>query len=161
MAGRTPRPSRKLEALQAQRALHPRPQDVTDPLFQESTFFDAHDIVQVKYEMLRRVRLDARRVSEAAADFGFSRPSFYTARAAFQRAGLPGLLPQKRGPRQPYKLTDAVLAVLATVRTADGSVPRATALATVLKDQFGITAHPRSIERSLLRYIERQEKKRR
>ena len=56
-----------------------------------------------------------RRVSDAAADFGFSRPSFYAARAAFQRAGLPGLLPQKRGPRQPHKLTDDVLAFLATV----------------------------------------------
>jgi transposase len=161
MAGRTPRPSRKLATLKAQGALHPRPQDVTDPLFQESTFFDAHDIVQVKYEMLRRVRLEARRVSDAAADFGFSRPSFYAARAAFQRAGLPGLLPQKRGPRQPHKLTDAVLAVLATVRTDGGSVPRTTALASILKDRFGITAHPRSIERSLLRYSERQEKKRR
>jgi hypothetical protein len=162
MPGRgTPRPSRKRESLKTQGALHPRPQDVTDPLFRESTFFDAHDIVQVKYEMLRRVRLDARRVSEAAADFGFSRPSFYAARAAVQRGGLPGLLPQKRGPRQPHKLTDDVLAALATVRTEDGSVPRTTALATILTDRFGITAHPRSIERSLLRYIERQEKKRR
>ena len=154
-------PSRKLEALKAEGALHPRPQDVTDPLFRESPFFDAHDLVQVKYEMLRRVRLEERSVSEAAADFGFSRPSFYTARAAFQRAGLPGLLPQKRGPRQAHKLTDDVLASLATVRNEDGSVPRTTALATILRDRFGITAHPRSIERSLVRYIERQEKKRR
>jgi transposase len=115
----------------------------------------------VKYEMLRRVRLEARRVSDAAADFGFSRPSFYAAKAAFQRAGLPGLLPQKRGPRQPHKLTDEVLAVLARVRTDGGSVPRTTALASILKDRFGITADPRSIGRSLLRYSKRQEKKRR
>ncbi len=162
MAGRgAPRPSRKVEALQAQGTLHPRPQDVTDPLFRESTFFDPHDIVQVKYEMLRRVRLDARRVSDAAADFGFSRPSFYAARAAFQRGGVPGLLPQKRGPRRPHKLTDEVLTVLATARTADGTVPRTAALAALLQERFGITAHPRSIERSLLRFIERQEKKRR
>jgi transposase len=162
MAGRgAPRPSRKLDALKAQGTLHPRPQDVTDSLFRESTFFDPHDIVQVKYEMLRRVRLDARRVSDAAADFGFSRPSFYAARAAFQRGGLPGLLPQKRGPRQPHKLTDEVLTVLATARTPDGNVPRTAALAALAKERFGITAHPRSIERSLLRFIERQEKKRR
>lgn len=162
MAGRgAPRPSKKLDALKAQGTLHPRPQDVTDPLFRESPFFDAHDIVQVKYEMLRRVRLEAQRVSDAAADFGFSRPSFYTARAAFQRGGMPGLLPLKRGPRQPHKLTDDVLVVLATLRTTDGTVPRTTALAALVKDRFGITAHPRSIERSLLRYIQRQEKKRR
>src|SRR5437879_6547826 len=134
MPGRAPRHSRKLTTLKAHGALHPRPQDVTDPLFQESTFFDAHDLVQVKYEMLRRVRLEARPVSEAAAAFGFSRPSFYAARAAFQRAGLPGLLPQKRGPRHPHKLTDEILAVLATARTDDSSA-RTTALASIVKDR--------------------------
>ena len=155
------RSSRKREALQAHGALHPRAQDVTDPLFRESPFFDAHDIVQVKYEMLRRVRIDERQISETAASFGFSRPSFYAARTAFQEAGLPGLLPRKRGPRQPHKLTDEVLAVLATARAKDGSVLRTTALAAIVHDRFGITAHPRSIERSLVRYLQRQEKKRR
>jgi transposase len=162
MSERTaPRASRKLDTLKAQGAAHPRPQDVTDSLFRESPFFDPHDLVQVKYEMLRRVRLDQRRVSEAAADFGFSRPSFYAARAAFSEGGLPGLLPKKRGPHQPHKLTDDVLEVLATARTDEGAVPRAPALAALLKDRFGITAHPRSIERRLLRYIQRREKKRR
>jgi hypothetical protein len=98
------------------------------------------NIVQVKYEMLRRVRIDEQQVAETAAAFGFSRPSFYAARAAFQQAGLPGLLPRKRGPRQAHKLTDEVLAVLTTVRADDGSVPRTTALAAIVKDRFGITA---------------------
>ena len=84
-ARRAAPPPRKLEALHAHGAVHPRPQDVTDPLFHESVFFDAHDLVQVKYEMLRRVRIDEQMVSETAAAFGFSRPSFYTARTAFQR----------------------------------------------------------------------------
>jgi transposase len=140
--------------------LHPRPQDVTDPLFRESVFFDADDLVQVKYEMLRRVRIDAQAVSETAAAFGFSRPSFYTARTAFQREGLVGLLPRKRGPRHAHKLTDAVLAVLAAARTEDGTVPSTTALVRLLKQQFGITAHPRSVARSLRRYAQPQEKKR-
>jgi hypothetical protein len=34
-------------------------------------------------------------------------------------------------------------------------------LAAIVKDRFGITAHPRSIERSLVRYRQPQEKKRR
>ncbi|MGH7447811.1 MAG: helix-turn-helix domain-containing protein [Longimicrobiales bacterium] len=160
-AGRPTRSARKLEALQEHGALHPRPQDVTDPLFHESPFFDARDIVQVKYEMLRRVRVDERQVSETAVAFGFSRPSFYAARSAFQQEGLPGLLPQKRGPRRAHKLTDEVIAVLAAARTEDGAVPGAKALAKTLKDQFGITAHPRSIERSLQRYRQQREKKRR
>jgi transposase len=159
MPRRTARSSRKLESLQEHGALHPRPQDVTDPLFHESPFFDARDLVQVKYEMLRRVRIDERQVSETAAAFGFSRPSFYAARNAFEQEGLPGLLPQKRGPRHAHKLTDEVLAVLAAARTEDGVAPHATMLAKILKERFGITAHPRSIERSLQRYRQRREKK--
>ncbi len=159
-ARRAAPPPRKLEALHAHGAVHPRPQDVTDPLFHESVFFDAHDLVQVKYEMLRRVRIDEQMVSETAAAFGFSRPSFYTARTAFQRDGLPGLLPRKRGPRHAHKLTDDVLAVLAMARTAEGTVPSTTTLVRLLKEHCGITAHPRSIARSLLRYAHRQEKKR-
>jgi transposase len=128
-------------------------------LFHESPFFDARDLVQVKYEMLRRVRIDERQVSETAAAFGLSRPSFYAARSAFEQEGLPGLLPQKRGPRGAHKLTNEVLAVLAAARTEDGAVPRTTVLAGILKERFGITAHPRSIERSLQRYRQQREKK--
>ena len=41
-------------------ALHPHPERVTDPLFQHGPFFDARDAVQVKYEMLRAVRVERR-----------------------------------------------------------------------------------------------------
>lgn len=160
MAKRPARAAPRVQALQARGALHAHPQDVNAPLFHDSAFFDPHDVVQVKYEMLRRVRTEPTSVSEAAADFGFSRPAFYHARAAFTREGLPGLLPRKRGPKQPHKLTDEVLAVLVAARTADGQVPRATELAAVVRRQFGIVAHPRTIERSVRRYRARQEKKR-
>ena len=160
MARHPARVAHRVQALKARGALHSHPQDVTEALFRDSAFFDPHDVVQVKYEMLRRVRTETASVSEAAADFGFSRPAFYQARAAFTREGLPGLLPRKRGPKQPHKLTDDVLAVLATARTDDGRVPRATELAALVKRQFGIVAHPRSIERSVRRYRTRQEKKR-
>jgi transposase len=160
MAKRPARVARRVQALKARGALHSHPQDVTELLFRDSAFFDPHDVVQVKYEMLRRVRTETTSVSDAAADFGFSRPAFYQARAAFTREGLPGLLPRKRGPKQPHKLTDDVLAVLATALTDDGRPPRATELAALAKRQFGIVAHPRSIERSVRRYRARQEKKR-
>ena len=142
----------RLQALQAHGALHPHPQDVTAPLFRDSAFFDPHDVVQVKYEMLRRVRAERASVSETAADFGFSRPAFYQARAAFAREGLPGLLPRKRGPKQPHKLTDAVVAVLATAVTEAGAPLRGPALVALLQARFGLVAHPRSIDRSVRRY---------
>jgi len=154
------RSQRRQQALKAQGALHPHPEKVTDPLFEESAFFDRHDIVQVKYEMLRRVRRDAASVSHTAVAFGFSRPAFYQARGAFERDGLPGLLPRKRGPHGPHKLTDEILSALAAKRRADGSAVSARELGMHLKEEFGITAHPRSIERSLARYRARQEKKR-
>ena len=69
-------------------------------LFQGSDFFDPDDMVQVKYEMLRQVHVDNQPVSQAAREFGFSRPSFYQANSSFAKAGLAGLAPLKRGPRR-------------------------------------------------------------
>src|SRR5215813_15557059 len=107
----------KLMTLQEHASLNPRPQAVTDPLFRENNFFDPRDLVQVKYEMLRRVRVEGISVKQASSDFGFSRPSFYQAQSAFEREGLPGLVPRKRGPHQAHKLTGEVLAFLVKART--------------------------------------------
>ena len=93
--------------------LHPHPEQVRDPLFTSgSPFFDPRDLVQVKYELLRRVRVEGDSVSQATALFGLSRPTFYTAQAAWERAGLLGLLPEPTGPRQAHKLTQEIVALL-------------------------------------------------
>lgn len=152
--------TQRQQALASAGALHPHPQAVTDPLFQDSAFFDPNDLVQVKYEMLRSVQLGSRTVVDAADVFGFSRPVFYIAQAALLREGLPGLLPHKRGPKQPHKLTDEVLAMLATAMREDGTLPSGDELAALLAQQRGIQAHPRTIIRRLSAYLERQEKKR-
>ena len=54
MAGRDGRPDPKEAALAAARCLNPHPEQVTDPEFLASEFFDARDAVQVKYEMVRQ-----------------------------------------------------------------------------------------------------------
>src|SRR5450432_3237579 len=90
----------KLRTLQQQGALNPRPKEVRDELFRQDDFFDPRDLVQVKYEMLRRVQSERKSVTDAAANFGFSRPSFYQALSAFEQDGLAGLVPHKRGPKQ-------------------------------------------------------------
>ena len=82
------RSSRKTQLLRQESALNPRAAAVTDPLFQQSEFFDPADLLQVKYEMLRQVHREGQLVSEAARAFGLSRPSFYQAQAAFEEAGL-------------------------------------------------------------------------
>lgn len=141
----------KRAALRRHHALNPHPQAVRDPAFTDgSPFFDAEDLVQVKYEMLRRVREEGERVSEASAAFGFSRPSFYAAQAAFREAGLPGLVPQRPGPRRAHKLSEPVLDLLDEALDAEPALTSA-ALAGLLEERLALKVHPRSIERALAR----------
>jgi transposase len=151
MASRKER-ERKHQALREGGTLNSRPERVTDELFSDSDFFDPIDILQVKYEMLRRVRVDSFTVSQAAMLFGFSRPSFYHAHEAFKRGGLIALVPQKRGPRHAHKLSQQVLEFLQEVMAEDASRD----LVEAVHKEFGISVHRRSIERAL----ERAKKKR-
>ncbi len=48
----------KTDALIEEGTFNPSPGTVRDPKFRGSEFFDPHDAVQVKYEMLRRVSID-------------------------------------------------------------------------------------------------------
>ena len=144
------KPDPKTDALRARGCLNSRPERVADDVFASDDFFDARDIVQVKYEMLRRAEVDGISVKAAAAAFGFSRPSFYQARTAVEREGVAGLVPAKPGPRRAHKLSEEVVDyVLETI--ADGEVSRSTELAQAVKDQFDIDVHPRSIERAIAR----------
>lgn len=140
----------KEEALRAARALNPRPEAVVDGEFAASEFLDARDLVQVRYEMVRRVRQEGETVSAAASAFGFSRPSWYAAAAALDDAGLPGLLPARPGPRRAHKLTEEIVAFLRATREEDPAL-RSAELAERVEETFGVRAHPRSIERALAR----------
>lgn len=140
----------KAQALARSRTLNERPEAVVDEGFRSSEFFDARDLVQVKYEMVRRVEADGSSVSAAAGAFGFSRQSYYTAARALADEGLAGLVPAKPGPRGAHKLTDEVLEHLEGLREADPGVGAAE-LATAVAEHFGITIHRRSVERALAR----------
>ena len=140
----------KHEALRKQGTLNPRPQVVTAVLFQKSEFFDSHDLVQVKYEMVRQASEESRTVTQVAASFGFSRVAFYQIRKRFSENGLAGLLPQPRGPQRAHKLTDDVLDYVEEILWQDTSLG-ARALVDQVEARFGIAIHPRSIERALAR----------
>ena len=141
----------KTESLRESGALYPHPELITDPLFLKHEFFDARDLVQVKYEMLRRVEIDGLSITEAAQAFGFSRPSFYQAQSQFAQHGLPGLIRRRPGPRHASKLSDEVVAFLEEQLALDALL-RAPALAEQVLKQFGLSVHPRSIERALGRH---------
>src|SRR5579872_4195401 len=146
----------KRRLLRQQGVLHPHPEAVTAALFQNSSFFDPSDLIQVKYEMLRRVEAEQIPVSGAAHEAGLSRPSFYQAQSALQREGLAGLIPQKPGPHGAHKLTAQVLDFLDRQRHSQPDLKFAE-LARLVQKQLGVTVHPRTIERVLSR---RQKKRR-
>ena len=139
----------KIEALRAHHSLHLQPEKVQDELFRQE-FFDPCDLVQVKYEMLRRVRVDGHLVQDAAHAFGFSRPTFYEAQTVYERSGLVGLLPAKRGPRRAHKLSESVMAFVTKELTAEASLSPPE-LARLIRQRFGFTVHPRSLQRALAR----------
>jgi transposase len=143
-------PDPKLQALLEQGTANPRPRDVRDPAFHEGEFFDPRDLVQVKYEMLRRVRSEGHSVADAAATFGVSRPTYYKAQSDFERDGLAGLLPSKRGPRGPHKLTATVMGFVARSLAKEPGLDAAT-LVEHVERELGLSVHRRTMERALAR----------
>jgi transposase len=145
----------KTARLKALGALNPHPERVQAPAFQANAFFDSRDLLQIKYEMLRLVQLEGASKADAAALFGVSRPTYYQAEAAYARAGLAGLLPHRRGPKGAHKLDGRMMAFIDDYRVEHGPVG-ARQLAEVIQTEFGLSIHPRSIERALARKKKRQ-----
>ena len=144
----------KEKALREQGVLHRHADMVQDEAFRSHEFFDACDLVQVRYEMLRRHRVDERALSEVAASFGVNRQALYKTKTAFQEQGIAGLLPRRRGPKGAHKCTEEILDFVEqwrSTRSADatGSVVEA------IERRFGVTMNPRSIERALARHKKR------
>lgn len=142
------RKNSKVDALLEEGTLNPAPEKVSDPKFRDSEFFDPHDAVQVRYEMLRRVLIENASVTDAAEAFGVSRPTFYQAKASFDESGIAGLVPKKRGPRGPHKLHGEVLAFLEK-QVKPGEPIRARDLTSLVRKEFDLDVHARTIERAL------------
>ena len=103
--------------------------------------------MQVKYEMVRRVRVEGESVSRAAREFGFSRQWFYELASAFETGGVAALVAARPGP---HKLNEEVVGF-----GTSGSPP-------ILLTAFGRSGggesqrawgsvHSRSVERPLQR----------
>jgi transposase len=148
------RPDAKQKALKESDTLNPHPERVSDSLFQEHEFFDSRDLLQVKYEMLHRVQVEGWPVKRAAETFGFSRPAFYHAHAAFDREGVAGLLPHKRGPHGAHKLSEEVMEFVELL--SEDETITTNVIVKRVHEQFGVQVHPRSIERARNRRKKKQ-----
>jgi transposase len=129
--------------------LHPNPEKVQTELVAQSSFCDARDLMQMKYEMLRSVSVDQQPVAVAAQKFGLSRVAYYHTRGQYEKHGLAGLLPHRRGPKHPHKFKAEVMAFIDTQLNATGGPPDWELLSHQVESQFGITVHPRSVERAM------------
>lgn len=138
----------KTSELRRTGTLNPRPSAVSDSLFKENPFFDPKDLLQVRYEMLRRHSVEGVSIVDVASTFGVSRPTVYQAQAGFQKGGLSGLLPKHRGPKEGHKLSAEVVAYVRTLRAADSGLTTVACIQAV-QGNFGITVHRRSLERAL------------
>ncbi|MCL2853844.1 MAG: helix-turn-helix domain-containing protein [Defluviitaleaceae bacterium] len=118
---------------------------VNAKIFKNSPFFDAHDLMQVKYEMLRAVEKDKREVTSACAEFGFSRVSFYQIKKEYDESGIAGLMPKKRGPKGSRKISASDVEFarsLVDTHTKAQIVSR-------LKEERGVEISKRTLERQL------------
>jgi transposase len=138
----------KRRALQDSGTFNPRSAEVPHSLFARSEFFDPKDLLQLKYETLRSLEKDGYSIAQAAGEFGLSRPTIYQAQAHFQKGGLQGLLPRRRGPKRPHKLTDEVFERLQDLRAKEPGLS-VEELARRLRQQFKVKLHRRTIEKAL------------
>jgi transposase len=132
----------RLRALTEAGLVHPNPEAVFAALFTAGPgFFLAADKVQVKYEMLRARLVEGVSVAEAAAAHGYSRAAFYLVAAAFEQAGMAGLVDERRGRRGPVKLRPEIVEF---IRADTGSGAQ---IAEQVADRFGVRLHRRTVER--------------
>ena len=135
--------------LKKEGTLHPNPDRVHADLLAKSAFFDAHDLMQMKYEMLRSVTVEQQSVAKAADTFGLSRVAYYHAWKQYRSHGLAGLLPRRRGPKHPHKFTEEVMAFIDEQLVAAEGRPDWNLLSKDIEAKFGTKVHPRSVERSV------------
>jgi hypothetical protein len=109
MARREPGEDPKAAALRKARCLNPHPEQVSDPAFLSGEFFDARDMVQVKYEMVRAVAVDkVPSISAGLAPRGATSSGARTAPAT--------------SPRRTSRASSAFMTV--TVQTSSHTLPR-------------------------------------
>jgi transposase len=138
----------KEQYLQNQGVLNPHPELVQDKLFLENEFFDPLDLLQVRYEMIRRHQIDKATVTETSKRFGVSRVTFYQIAEMCDCQGLIGLVPQKPGPKKPHKCTEEIIDFVKQQRSQQPDVIWEDLIHEVY-EEFGVSLHRRTIERRL------------
>jgi transposase len=134
--------------LQDHGVLNPHPENVQDELFLANEFFDPRDLLQVRYEMIRRHQIDKLSVLDTSKQFGVSRVTFYQIAGLYDSLGLIGLVPQKPGPKSPTKCTEEIIEFVRQQRSQQPDITWEILIQEVY-EEFGVSLHHRTIERKL------------
>lgn len=120
---------------------------VRDPLFQgRPEFFDAYDLLQVRYELLRARRVEHDGVGRLCERYGISRQTFYNLHEKFLAYGTAGLLRGKPGPHRASKLTVEIVGFARHELDRDEALSGAK-LAAAIETRFQRMLHRRTIEK--------------
>jgi len=136
----------KRQALEKVGLLNTRAGQVHSPLFRRFEFFDAHDKLQVKYEMLRSHEVDKVPISRAAELFGYTRQAYYKIRQAFLKEGLSGLAGKKRGRKGPVTCTPEVVGFLLKEKQRNPELTGRELTERLLAEK-GVEVHQRTVEK--------------
>lgn len=137
----------KLKKLQDAGILNAHPEKIQDEFFEDySEFFDAYDLLQVRYEMLRAHLVDGEHITKICKRYGISRQTLYTALERFEEHGCAGLLPRKSGPQAARKLTPEVVAIIEKQLAKNSEISGAQ-LTEEVAQQCGVEIHKRTIEK--------------
>jgi len=138
-------PASKKDELLKNGSFNHRANEVTKGIFKRYQFFDANDIMQVKYEMLRAVEYEDTDISSASESFGFSRVSYYQIKKEFDEKGIAGLIPKKRGPKGSRKVSQDDIDFAKSLVDTHSKAQ----IITRLKEERGVEISKRTLERQL------------
>jgi len=142
------KPDQKILELKRTGTLNPYPDSVSDSLFQENPFFDPKDLLQVRYEMLRRHSVEGISIVDVATRFGVFAPDCLSG---------PGCIPAN-GPERPASQAPRSQRRAQTIfrgsRVCAGASNRRAhfddgGLCPSCSGKVGIRIHRRSLERAL------------
>ena len=119
---------------------------VMEQRFVSDDFYDAQDIVQVKYEMLRTARETELTIEDVADTFGFSRAGYYKIKTSFEKEGVSAFVTSKTGPKNALKLKGEYKAFIDQYLTENPDTS-STDLVAILKNERGLSISKRTVER--------------
>ena len=138
----------KEEWLKETRTFNRNHDKINDNLFAESDMLDARDLLQVRYEMVRAVKIDKSSATEVAQRFGVSESTLNRNIRALNEGGVIALIPESKGPKGQYSLDEDELKFIDSYLEAHPDATGGQVYSALLKEKQS-TVSKRTVERHL------------